>query len=94
MTATYSGTTISVSWAPVPCLQRNSEITGYVVRYIEVSSGGASPANVTVPGSVTLTTLDGLKESTQYYIEVAAVGAGVTGVFSTAVVAAKESEWQ
>ena len=42
--------------------------------------------------------IDGLKGSTQYSIEVAAVGAGETGVFSDAVTAeataaAGESEW-
>ena len=99
VTATSSGNSITVSWSPVPCLLRNSEITGYVVHK-------STSASTEVSGSVTSATIDGLKETTLYSIEVAAVGAGGTGVFSDAVTAAataaataeattaaEESEW-
>lgn len=81
---------ITVSWAPVTCLQRNSEITGYVVRYTELTdSEASSAATVDVPGSEASAMLGGLRASTQYSVQVAAVGAGgETGVFSDAVVAA------
>ena len=86
--ATTLCTNLTVSWSPVPCLHRNSEITGYVVRYTEFTDSGAPSATVDVAGSETLAVLGGLKGSTQYLVEVAAVGAGETGVFSDAVVTA------
>ena len=76
--AMSSGNSITVSWAPVPCLLRNSEITGYVVHRATSSE---------VPGSVSSAVIEELEGSTQYSIEVAAVGAGETGVFSDAVTA-------
>ena len=83
MAASSSGTTITVSWKPVSCLLRNSEITGYIVRYNEVGRSCLTD----VPGPETSATLDGLKGLTQYSIQVAAVGASETGLgpFSDAV---------
>ena len=82
-----SATSITVSWEPVPCLSRNSEITGYIVRYNEAGSSRATRADMQVSAPATSATLDGLTGLTQYSIQVAAVGAGETGPFSEAVTA-------
>ena len=85
MATSISGTSITVSWDPVPCLSRNSEITGYVVRYNEVSN--SCHVDTEVSASETSVTLEGLTGSTQYSIQVAAVSASGTGPFSGAVTA-------
>ena len=95
VTTTTSGISITVSWSPVPCLQRNSEITGWVVRYTEVTSRRATSAEMNVAdGSATSTTIDGLKVSVRYSIQVAAMGAGVAGVFSDAVIADASEQYR
>ena len=88
MNTTTTGISITVSWSPVPCLQRNSQIIGYIVRYSEVTSSRATSFhNFVAGGSSTSTTISGLQGSTHYSVEVAAVGAGELGVFSDPVTA-------
>ena len=85
---TTSGISITVHWSPVPCLQRNSQIIGYVVRYSEVTSSRATSFHSFVAGgSATSATIGGLQGSSHYSVEVAAIGAGELGVFSDPVAA-------
>ena len=78
--------TILIQWGRVPCINRNSNITGYIVRY---SRGGGSTVSVSVSGtgqSERTYTATLLVPSTSYSIQVAAVtSTGVTGPFSTTV---------
>ena len=86
ITAVTNGSSITVHWSPVPCLQCNSQITGYIVRYTEVTSSRTTSADINVTGeSASSITINGLQGSTHYSIEVAAVGAGEMGVFSSPV---------
>ena len=81
-----SPVSILIQWGHVPCINRNSNITGYIVRY---SRGGGSAVNVSVSGtgqSERTYTATCLSTSTNYSIQVAAVtSTGVTGPFSTTV---------
>ena len=81
-----SPVSILIRWSRVPCINRNSNITGYTVRY---STGGGSPVSVSVFGtgqSERTYTATLLAPSTSYSIQVAAVtSTGVTGPFSTTV---------
>ena len=81
-----SPVSITIRWSPVPCINRNSNITGYTVRY---SRGGGSTESVSVSGtgqSERTYTATLLVPSTSYSIQVAAVtSTGVTGPFSTTV---------
>ena len=78
--------TILIRWGRVPCINRNSNITGYTVRY---SRGGGSTESVSVSGtdqSERTYTATLLVPSTSYSIQVAAVtSTGATGPFSTTV---------
>ena len=95
VTTTTSGISITVSWSPVPCLQRNSNITGYAVRYTEVTSRRATSEEIIVDGgSTTSKTISGLAVSVRYSIQVAAVGAGVTRVFSDPVIADESEQYR
>ena len=86
MNTTTSGSSITVRWSPVPCLQRNSQIIGYVVHYSEVTSSRATSFHSFVAGgSATSATIGGLQGSSRYSVEVAAIGAGELGVFSDPV---------
>ena len=80
-----NATRITIEWDAINCTERNSDITGYVVRYSPPSSGDID--NVTVAGTGDAggrATTDRLAPSTQYYIRVAAVNSdGDVGVFST-----------
>ena len=81
-----SPVSIIIKWECVPCINRNSNITGYTVRY---SRGGGSTVSVSVSGtdqSERTYTATLLVPSTSYSIQVAAVtSTGATGPFSTTV---------
>ena len=92
---TTNPVTIIVQWGPVPCINRNSDITGYTVHYstddvmiVYYTRDGGSK-NVFVSGtdqSERTYTATLLAPSTNYSIQVAAVtSTGVTGPFSTTV---------
>ena len=77
---------ITVQWDRVSCIDRNSETTGYTVRYGQTGS----TTTVTVMDSVSGTsdsdrmfTASGLMARTNYTFEVAAVSSEGTGPFST-----------
>ena len=63
---------ITIQWGEVECLEQNSEITGYSVRY------GGMTASVTGASNRTFTAT-GLTPRTSYTFEVAAVSDSGTG---------------
>ena len=81
-----SPVSILIQWRRVPCINRNSNITGYIVSY---SRGGGSTESVSVSGTdhgERTYTATLLAPSTSYSIQVAAVtSTGATGPFSTTV---------
>ena len=81
-----SPVSILIRWGRIPCINRNSNITGYTVRY---STSGGSTVSVSVSGtgqSERTYTATLLAPSTSYSIQVAAVTSiNVTGPFSTTV---------
>ena len=77
---------IIVHWRTVDCVQRNGDITGYLVRYWEVEGGGREGESdtKTAPGDETRRiTLTGLAPLTEYSVEVAAVNRAGVGVYSS-----------
>ena len=80
-----SSTTITVAWDAVNCTERNSNITGYEVRYGPVNGPSL---NALISGADNLTyTASGLMVSTNYSFEVAAESRSGTGPFSGSIVA-------
>ena len=71
VTATATGrSTISVQWDRVDCLQRNSDITGYIVSYGRCGCERNSETE-TVMGTADRTyTVMGLNASTEYFVMV------------------------
>ena len=68
------------------CIDRNSEITGYIVRYAQ--TGNTTTVSESVSGtsdSDRRFTASGLVPRTSYTFEVAAVSSEGTGPFSTAI---------
>ena len=88
-TATTS-TTITVQWGAVPCIDQNSEITGYKVQYGPDDSSNRTIDAVTGSASTGGEyTLIGLIPLTSYSIEVAAVNSsGDVGPFTGTIVTA------
>ena len=85
VTALATGPTIVfVTWKHVDCIDRNSEISGYTVRYGPV---GGTPVNDSISGTNHRTyTAVGLTPSTNYSIEVKAVNNdGEVGPFSSPI---------
>ena len=81
-TAETTSTSIVVVWGTVVCIDRNSNITGYTVRYTPSSSSGVIVAGTGESGG--MLTIENLAPSTQYTIQVAAVSNnGAVGGFST-----------
>ena len=80
-----SSTSITVQWGAVPCMDQNSEITGYKIRYGPVGSSQRTQTNVVTGSASTggMYTLSGLIPFTNYSIEVTAVNSnGDTGPFT------------
>ena len=65
-----SSTNITIKWDPVPCADRNGNITSYVVMFRE--NGKEMFHNKTTTGVDMEFTITGLKPSTEYEINVAA----------------------
>ena len=87
MMSSVTSSSITVQWGRVSCIDRNSVITGYTVRY------GQTGSTTTVMESVSGTsfsdrmfTASGLIALTDYTFEVAAVSSEGTGPFSTGTV--------
>ncbi len=65
------------------CIDRNSEITSYVLRYREASSDQREEAEIAVSGDEGgMYHITGLSPLTIYYIEVAAVSGSGIGPFA------------
>ena len=74
---------ITVQWGPVNCIDRNGDITGYIVQY----TGGGSVQMISVPGiDTTMTTITSLIPSSTYSIGVAAVNGALIGQYSDPVI--------
>ena len=71
---------LTVQWGTVPCPNQRGPITGYRLRY----SNGTSIVNTTGEES-RQHVLTGLTPFTNYSVQVAAVNAGGTGPYSTAL---------
>ena len=83
-------TTITVQWGEVNCIDRNGEITGYMVQYREVGTTESRRDTA----SDTVATITGLKPSTRYTIEVAAVNDEGTGPYSSGIEAETVGEYE
>ncbi len=83
-TSEVNSMNITVQWGTVVCIDRNSKITGYVLRFGEASSDQREEE--TVPGSGDeggMSTITGLTPYIEYAIEVAAVNSdSQTGPFA------------
>ena len=77
-----NSTAITVQWGPVDCMHRNRHISGYSVRYGEVGSERTLTVNVS-GGDVTQYTISGLKPSTAYSVQVAAMNSAGTGPYTS-----------
>ena len=78
-------TSISVQWDRVSCINRNSEITGYTLRYAPSGAPSDIPIFGTTRSDRTYT-ITGLSVAANYNISVAANSSGVTtGPFSVPI---------
>ena len=92
--ATATGrTAISVQWERVDCIERNSDITGYMVSYGQRGNGDSETRTVMGTADRTYTVM-GLNASTEYFVMVAAMNSdGATGPFSNPVFIETPSKW-
>ena len=80
-------TNITVEWSSVPCIDRNSEITGYILQYGEVSNVEREEEIVQGTGNQgAMYTITGLTQLTTYYIAIAAFSDSGTGPFASLTV--------
>ena len=76
-----NSSTITMRWSPVKCIHRNADVTGYSVRYRIQGNGSIQTVNV-IGEDITDMSISGLKSSTTYSIEVAAVNSAGIGMYS------------
>ena len=78
---TTGSRSITVEWSSVPCIDRNSEITGYALRYGEVSD--TEREQISIDGELETYTITGLVPYTNYTVKVTAVNSdGQIGPFA------------
>ena len=77
-----SSTALNVQWGPVPCIEQNGDITGYIVCVLE--SGEMERYDDV--GDVNEVTISELTPSTTYSIQVAAVNSIDTGPYSDLII--------
>jgi len=78
----FTSTSVSLKWIPVVCIERNGELTGYLIR------GGRT--NEDQPSIIARTTeiyytIMNLAPHTQYWFQAAGVNALGTGPFSDSI---------
>ena len=86
MATSINTSSITIEWEELNCIDRDSDITGYTVRYGPTSNTTTAAMEETVPqmnDSATTLTVTGLIPGTSYTFEVAAVSSEGTGPFST-----------
>ena len=79
-------TSVVLTWNEVNCLQRNGDITGYMIRYVRDSQPIADSS------STTTYTVEELIPFTEYSFSVAAVNSVGTGPFSEQPLTIKTAE--
>ena len=75
-----TSTSITILWDQVPCIEQNSEITGYIVRY----SNSTGETQMAAVQNSQIFTASGLTPNTAYSFQVAAVNSdGEEGPYSS-----------
>ena len=89
---TVTARSITIEWDELACLDRNGEITGYIV---EARASGEADRTVNVnDGSAREATVSGLNPSTEYTVSLQAVNrAGSGPIRSIAIETPGESVW-
>ena len=80
-TSEVTSSSITLQWGPVDCIQRNGDISGYLVQY-EVQGSGNTQTKRVSGSTTTEVTISGLNASANYNIQVAAVSSAGAGVYS------------
>ena len=73
---TVKAISITIQWGEVPCLDRNGEITGYIV---EARINGTLIRTVNVNGDAREATVSGLTPSTEYTVSLQPVNSAGSG---------------
>ena len=84
-----TSSSITVQWGAVDCIHRNGDITGYSVRYGVPGRFEGDEIVLMVSGDSNggMHVISGLRASTTYTIEVAAVNSAGTGEYSDTITA-------
>ena len=77
-----NSTAVRLSWEEVNCTQRNGTINGYIVQYY---IGGEAVLTVNVPQGITSIVISNLRESSYYYVRIAAINDNGIGPYSEAL---------
>ena len=80
-----TSSSITVQWGAVDCIHRNGDITGYLVWYGIQGSGRTHTVVVSGDSTITEAIVCGLRDTTTYTIEMAAVNSAGTGVYSNPI---------
>ena len=83
MVTSVNPLSLMVSWQPLPEIELNGQITGYVIQYTRVGSSDIMSENV---NSGTTHIISGLVAYVNYSVTVAAVNINGIGPFSNPVV--------
>ena len=78
-----NSTAIRLSWEEVNCTQRNGTITRYIVQYY--IEGGEAVFTVNVPQGIASIIISSLRESSYYYVHIAAINKNGIGPYSEAL---------
>ena len=93
-TSVVTSSSITVQWGAVDCIHRNGDITGYSVQYGVPGRFEGDEIVLMVSGDSSggMHVISGLRASTTYTIEVAAVNSAGTGEYSDTITVHTESK--
>ena len=86
MSTSVTSRSVTVTWGTIDCIQRNGEITGYVVQYEggDMTDGGMTDVNTRTFEAT------GLRPFTVYTFQVAGVNDVDTGPFAETIIITEE----
>ena len=88
MSTSVTSRSVTVTWGAIDCIQRNGEITGYVVQYQE--EGGESVNNTVDVEDPRFFEASELQPFTMYTFKVAGVNQNGTGPFANVSIFTEE----
>ena len=80
-----NSSSVNLSWVELPCVEKNGEITGYLINYTSTSADDDESGEIMAQADTSSTIVTDLSACIAYNFRVAAMNINGTGPFSHAI---------